>query len=883
MSAALARERRLSEAFRRHVPRAAAPGPAGLLGLELEFSVRFQQGARVHFGWLIHRLALEGRMLDPGDPNAYRCTWGGVITADGGEAEIATPPVRMRPGFTGELEVWAQTGEAELRRALPPGLALDGYSAHFSAAMPEKLNDRVCQLYAETFAAGLMLLTDRTDSPGLLVRPRPGRTELCGEFVTAEALPAAAAFVAGSARACAAAVGRHRPRPALPPALDVRLAPAVHRYGWYVDRGAFGTDLHTASRRALLPRASGGTICAQSHLELAWVAARQALAGDAAASDLQAAEAMVTGALPLPAENRKPGRDIRFPASGSAPHMTPEARLYARVRPGFTVRPVAATWDFTVFEASGPARTAYVCIPRDSLPGFTDSLDAGALDDAITAYLALPSRRRALSAHRQTRRPGLYDQLGAPATLVAPERDPQTGRREPGAVKGTLTRPGKRQNKDDKPPDHVPGYLRKVAAIGGVAAVLAASAGVATAVLRHRPSPPNDHHAPLITIQPSALSFSQVLLHSTATKWLTITNPGHTRTVVKRMVIAGSAAADFSARPQDIPGPAGRSARSGQQAPRTCPRSLQPGQECKVEMAFTPSALGLRTATLRIYLASRPKPQEVSLTGQGIRLATSPLVSVTAISPATGPATGGTHVTITGSGLAGATSVYFGTIKAPAFTGNSAAQLTATSPPGTGTVHVTVATPRGQSAPTNADQFSYVTPPAVSFLKPPDGLTTGGTHVTIIGRGFTGATGVYFGSMKAPAFAVISDTQITTISPPSASPGVVYVTVVTPGGASPPNPHVQFHYLTPPPPPAVKDISPTSGPAAGGTSVTISGTGFTGATAVDFASTPATTFTVNSDTRITATSPAGSGTVNITVTTPDGTSAPGRGDQFTYV
>ena len=878
MSAMLARERRLSEAFRRHVPRAAAPGPAGLLGLELEFSVRFPQGARVHFGWLIHRLALEGRILDPGDPNAYRCTWGGVITADGGEAEIATPPVRMLPGFTGELKGWAQTGEAELRRALPPGFALDGYSAHFSAAMPEKLNDRVCRLYVETFAADLMLLTDRTDSPGLLVRPRPGRAELCGEFVTAEALPAAAAFVAGSARACAAAVGRHGPRPALPPALDVRLAPAVHRYGWYVDRGAFGTDLHTASRRALLPRASGGTICAQSHLELAWAAARQALAGDAAASDLQAAEAMVTGALPLPAENSQPGMDIRFPASGSAPQMTPEARLCVHVRPGFTVRPVAATWDFTVFEASGPARAAYVCIPRASLPGFAESLDAGALDDVVTAYLALPSRRRALSAHRQTRRPGLYDQLGAPAALVAPERDPQTGRREPGAVKGTLTRPGKRQNKDDKPPDRSARYLRKVAAIGGVAAVLAAGAGVATAELRHRPSPPNHHHGPLITIQPSALSFAQVLLHSTATKWLTIINSGRTRAVVRRMVIAGSAAADFSVRPQDIPGPVGRSAR--QRTPRTCPRTLQPGQECKVEVAFTSSALGPRTASLSIYLASRPQPRNVSLTGTGIRLATSPLVSVTAISPATGPASGGTHVIITGSGLGGATGVYFGTIKAPAFAGNSATQLTATSPPGTGTVHVTVATPSGQSAPTSADQFSYITPPAVSFLKPPDGLTTGGTHVTIVGRGFSGATGVYFGSMKAPAFAVISDIQITTISPPSPSPGVVYVTVVTAGGASPPNPRVQFHYLTPP---AVTDISPTTGPAAGGTYVTVRGSGLAGATAVDFGSTPATTFTVNSDTMITATSPAGSGTVNITVTTPGGTSAPVRADQSTYV
>src|SRR5215467_1987289 len=140
-------DRRLGEALRREVASDGPPGPGGLLGLELEFSVR-RQGNRIHFGSLIHRLALDGAALDPGDPNAYRCAWGGVITSDGAEAEIATPPVRTRPGFTARLQGWARTGEAELRRAVPRGIGLDGYSAHFSAAMPAKLNDRVCRLYA---------------------------------------------------------------------------------------------------------------------------------------------------------------------------------------------------------------------------------------------------------------------------------------------------------------------------------------------------------------------------------------------------------------------------------------------------------------------------------------------------------------------------------------------------------------------------------------------------------------------------------------------------------------------------------------------------------------------------------------------------------------
>ena len=68
-----------------------------------------------------------------------------------------------------------------------------------------------------------------------------------------------------------------------------------------------------------------------------------------------------------------------------------------------------------------------------------------------------------------------------------------------------------------------------------------------------------------------------------------------------------------------------------------------------------------------------------------------------------------------------------------------------------------------------------------------------------------------------------------------------------------------------PPAPTVTGITPTAGPAAGGTTVTITGTNFSGATAVSFGGTAATGFTVNSATSITATSPAGTGTVDVTV------------------
>ena len=83
--------------------------------------------------------------------------------------------------------------------------------------------------------------------------------------------------------------------------------------------------------------------------------------------------------------------------------------------------------------------------------------------------------------------------------------------------------------------------------------------------------------------------------------------------------------------------------------------------------------------------------------------------------------------------------------------------------------------------------------------------------------------------------------------------------------------------------PTVTSVSPASGPPAGGTSVVIVGTNFTGATAVKFGAIDANSFVVNSPTQITAVSPAEAvGAVDITVTTPQGTSSVVNIDKFTF-
>ena len=83
-------------------------------------------------------------------------------------------------------------------------------------------------------------------------------------------------------------------------------------------------------------------------------------------------------------------------------------------------------------------------------------------------------------------------------------------------------------------------------------------------------------------------------------------------------------------------------------------------------------------------------------------------------------------------------------------------------------------------------------------------------------------------------------------------------------------------------PPTVSSIKPATGSPNGGTSVTITGTGFTGATAVKFGTAEADSLSVNSATSITAVSPEGTGTVDVTVTTKGGTSAKVSADNFTY-
>jgi phospholipase C len=188
---------------------------------------------------------------------------------------------------------------------------------------------------------------------------------------------------------------------------------------------------------------------------------------------------------------------------------------------------------------------------------------------------------------------------------------------------------------------------------------------------------------------------------------------------------------------------------------------------------------------------------------------------------------GGDTVTINGSSLSGATAVTFGSTNA-AYTVVNDNTITATAPSGSGTVNVTVTTPGGTSAKVPADTFTWALAPQVTGLSPSRGAL-GGSTVTVQGAGFTGATGVFIGAQPASSFTVNSDSQITAAAPAAGSPQTVDVTVQGPAGTSATSTADQFSYVASP---AITSLSPNNGIASGCNTITINGSGFTGASAV---------------------------------------------------
>ncbi|MBV8194741.1 MAG: IPT/TIG domain-containing protein, partial [Candidatus Dormibacteraeota bacterium] len=260
--------------------------------------------------------------------------------------------------------------------------------------------------------------------------------------------------------------------------------------------------------------------------------------------------------------------------------------------------------------------------------------------------------------------------------------------------------------------------------------------------------------------------------------------------------------------------------------------------------------------------------------------------AIDSVSPNAGPLAGGTLVYIFGHGFTPDATVSFGGVPASSVTIESATSIAATSPADSaGAVDIVVSAFQGVSATTSADQFAYESPPTLTSVAPNSGSKYGGTSVTISGANFTSGTSVSFGGLYAQV-TVESSTTLLATSPDYydayywyyySYPRTVGISVTTPGGSTAASSSDQFTFENPP---AVWSVSPDAG--AAGTSVTLTGYGFTTGASVRFGGTAATNVVVSSSSSLTASAPAGSGTQSVTVTDANGVSPNQNSVIFAY-
>ena len=156
--------------------------------------------------------------------------------------------------------------------------------------------------------------------------------------------------------------------------------------------------------------------------------------------------------------------------------------------------------------------------------------------------------------------------------------------------------------------------------------------------------------------------------------------------------------------------------------------------------------------------------------------------TLSAVTPDTGPAAGGTTVTLIGTGFRAGIQVELGGQPATDVVVVSATELTATTPAHAADFVDVEVTTSGGSA-TLGFGFEYVASPTLSTASPPAGPLAGGTSVTLFGSDIAGATSVTFGGVPATNLTPVSP-AILVVSTPAHSVGAVDVVVTTPGGSA---------------------------------------------------------------------------------------------------
>lgn len=245
-----------------------------------------------------------------------------------------------------------------------------------------------------------------------------------------------------------------------------------------------------------------------------------------------------------------------------------------------------------------------------------------------------------------------------------------------------------------------------------------------------------------------------------------------------------------------------------------------------------------------------------SITFTGTELTAPP--TITSVTPSAAPV--GATVSIRGSLFTGATAVVFNGTNQPTFTVVNDTIITTTVPVGATTGPIAITNPFGTT--TSTFNVTVIPAPTIASFTPSNG--TFGTNVTIIGTGFTWATGVRFNGVNA-TFNVVNNTTINATVPNGATSGTIRV-------VNPADSVESLNSFTVFGVPVVTSFTPATGPA--GTLVTIDGSGFNAITAVRFNGVNA-SYSVVNPTQITATVPSGASTGPISVLNASGTGTSG--------
>ena len=160
------------------------------------------------------------------------------------------------------------------------------------------------------------------------------------------------------------------------------------------------------------------------------------------------------------------------------------------------------------------------------------------------------------------------------------------------------------------------------------------------------------------------------------------------------------------------------------------------------------------------------------------------LVTSASTGSGTGPTSGGTLLTITGTNIAAGATVTVGGQPCTGVTvSGGGTQLTCLTPVGSpGTTQVVVTNPNGGPG---FGMFTYVNPtPTVSAVNPSTGDPAGGNTVTITGTGFVAGATVTLGGQSCASVNVVSSTQLTCVAPAGTNGATVDATVTNVGPVS---------------------------------------------------------------------------------------------------